>query len=83
VRRLWRYSEATGPDWPWYLEPRSGWPYGRSTGSSSRMKEICPIFMPGHRRIGRVATLLSSSVIWPLKPILAGVVQRQNISFPS
>ena len=28
----------------------------------------CPIFMPGHSVIGRLATLDSSSVMWPLKP---------------
>ena len=28
-------ADAVGSDWPWYLEPSSGLPYGRSTGSTS------------------------------------------------
>ena len=32
------------------------------------MKQSWPIFMPGQSLIGKVATLDSSRVTWPLKP---------------
>ena len=32
-----------GSAWPWYFEPVSREPYGRSTGPSIRMNEICRI----------------------------------------
>lgn len=31
-------------------------------------KHSCPIFMPGHKRIGRFDTFDSSRVMWPLNP---------------
>ncbi len=39
-------ADAVGSDWPWYLEPSSLLPYGRSTGLDIRKKLIWPIFMP-------------------------------------
>ena len=43
-------------------------PYGCSDADDSRKKHIWPIFMPGHSRIGSVATLDSSSVTCPENP---------------
>jgi hypothetical protein len=39
-------ADAVGSDCPWYFEPSSGEPYGRSTGDDIRKNEICPIFIP-------------------------------------
>ena len=39
-------AEAVGSDWPWYFDPRSFDPYGRSTGLDILKNEIWPIFMP-------------------------------------
>ena len=39
-------ADAVGSDWPWYLDPSSGEPYGRSTGLDIRKKLICPIRIP-------------------------------------
>jgi hypothetical protein len=35
---------------------------------SGRIRHDPPIFMPGQSVIGRLATLLSSSVMWPVNP---------------
>ena len=66
--KFWNDRDAVGPRWPWYREPYTPEPYGCSAGELSRKKQSCPIFMPGQSLIGRVATLLSSRVTWPLKP---------------
>ena len=39
-------AEAVGSDWPWYFDPSSGDPYGRSTGELILKNEIWPIFIP-------------------------------------
>ena len=39
-------ADAVGSDWPWYFEPSSLLPYGRSTGELIRKKLICPIRIP-------------------------------------
>ena len=39
-------ADAVGSDWPWYLDPRSLLPYGRSTGELIRKKLIWPIRIP-------------------------------------
>ena len=39
-------ADAVGSDWPWYFDPSSGEPYGRSTGLDIRKKVIWPIFIP-------------------------------------
>jgi len=39
-------ADAVGSDWPWYFEPSSGEPYGRSTGDDILKNEIWPIFIP-------------------------------------
>ena len=39
-------AEAVGSDWPWYFEPSSFEPYGRSTALDIRKNEIWPIFIP-------------------------------------
>ena len=43
-------------------------PYGCSAGLVSRSRHSWPIFIPGHRVIGRFATLDSSRVMWPVNP---------------
>src|ERR1044071_9180857 len=49
-------ADAVGSDWPWYFEPRSGAPYGRSTSLDILKKLIWPIFIPQYRASGRVAS---------------------------
>ena len=39
-------ADAVGSDWPWYLEPSSLEPYGRSTGELIRKKLIWPMRIP-------------------------------------
>src|SRR6185437_2682895 len=69
VRWKFRYDrEAVGPRCPWYRELYSLDPYGFSAADDRRKKHICPIFIPGQSLLGRVATLLSSSVTCPENP---------------
>src|SRR5699024_2015117 len=60
--------DAVGPRCPWYREPCAPEPYGCSAGLESWKKHSCPIFMPGHSVMGRVAVFDSSRVTWPVKP---------------
>ena len=39
-------ADAVGSDWPWYCDPSSGDPYGRSTGEDILKNEIWPMRMP-------------------------------------
>ena len=39
-------ADAVGSDCPWYFDPSSGEPYGRSTGELILKNEIWPIFIP-------------------------------------
>ena len=39
-------ADAVGSDWPWYFDPSSGEPYGRSTGLDIWKKLIWPIRIP-------------------------------------
>ena len=39
-------ADAVGSDWPWYFDPSSGEPYGRSTGLDILKKLIWPIRIP-------------------------------------
>ncbi len=45
AKSRWK-AEAVGSDWPWYFEPSSAEPYGRSTGELIRKKLIWPIRIP-------------------------------------
>ena len=62
------YRLGVGPRWPLYLDPSVLDPYGTSAEVVIWMKLIWPIFMPGYRVIGRLATFDSSSVAWPWNP---------------
>ena len=44
-KSAWK-ADAVGSDCPWYLDPSSFDPYGRSTGELIRKKLICPIRIP-------------------------------------
>ena len=61
-------ADAVGSDWPWYFDPSSGEPYGRSTGLDILKKLIWPIRIPKYNAIGRLATLDNSSVRLPFQP---------------
>ena len=61
-------ADAVGSDWPWYFDPSSGEPYGRSTGLDILKKLIWPMRIPKYRAIGRFATFDSSSVRLPFQP---------------
>ena len=39
-------ADAVGWLWPWYFDPSSAVPYGRSTGLDIRKKLIWPIRIP-------------------------------------
>ena len=44
--KSWWKADAVGSDWPWYLRPSDGDPYGRSTGDDIPKKLIWPIRIP-------------------------------------
>ena len=45
VKSRWN-ADAVGSDWPWYLEPSDGVPYGGRPASYILKNEIWPIFIP-------------------------------------
>ena len=68
VRRriYWKFRYAfdgVGPRWPWYFEPSLPEPYGVSAGEVILNSASWPTFMPGHRTMGRLATLDSSKAV--------------------